>query len=111
MQMLKGFGQLLLSVKNFVINKLTWKRKGSINKSATLLIWDVVDGPFYIDELEKAEVDLDGDISEGYNYMVVLKIEEDGVVKQINFWYQTEEEVMCLVNYFKSNIQPLEVDE
>jgi hypothetical protein len=110
MQMLKGFGQLLLSVKNFVINKLTWKRKGSINKSATFLIWDVVDGPFYIDELEKVGI-LDYDIGEGYNYMVVLKIEEDGVVKQINSWYQTEEEVMYLVNYFKSNIQPLEVNE
>ena len=111
MQMLKGFGQLLLSVKNSVINKLTWKRKGSTSKSPTFLIWDVVDGPFHFDELEKAEADLDDDISEGYNYMVVLKIEEGGVVKQINSWYQTEEEVMYLVNYFKSNIQPLEVNE
>ena len=43
--------------------------------------------------------------------MIVAKIEEDGKIGTVNFWYETFEEVDALVGYFKFNIEPLEVIE
>jgi hypothetical protein len=48
-------------------------------------------------------------IPEDLNAMLVVKLEEDGKVGTVNFWYETEEEAMMVKQYFKSNIEPLEV--
>lgn len=72
------------------------------------LIWDVIDGPFHISEFDQKWLDEAG-IDDDFNFMMIVKMEEDGVVGPANFWYKTEEEAISVKNYFKQNIEPLEV--
>jgi hypothetical protein len=60
-----------------------------------LKIWNVVDGP-----LE----DEDGDI---FNLCLV---ENDGVVEQMEVYFENMKDAMTMVNYFKTKIEPLELE-
>ena len=73
-----------------------------------VFIWDVIDGPYLREEFDEDILYEDG-IPEDLNAMLVVKLEEDGKVGTVNFWYETEEEAMMVKQYFKSNIEPLEV--
>jgi hypothetical protein len=51
------------------------------------------------------------DIEENFNFMLVVKIEEDGKVGTANFWYETLDEALAVIKYFEQNIEPLEVND
>jgi hypothetical protein len=73
------------------------------------LIWDVVEGPYPREDFDEEDLFKEG-VPIGLDYMVVARIEEDGEVSLVNFWYETEEEALQVVHHFKSNIEPLEVN-
>jgi hypothetical protein len=109
------FGQLLLSVSERLRNlaarlgtKVTGQGYTTGGISSRVLIWDVIDGPYLREEFDEDILYEDG-IPEDLNAMLVVKLEEDGKVGTVNFWYETEEEAMMVKQYFKSNIEPLEV--
>lgn len=109
------FGQLLLSVSERLRNlaarlgtKVTGQGSTIGALSSGVLIWDVIDGPYLREEFDEDVLYEDG-IPEDLNAMLVVKLEEDGKVGTVNFWYETEEEAMMVKQYFKSNIEPLEV--
>lgn len=112
MKMRERFGLLLL----FVARKLTKLSLRLLKLDAQLetkndpktLIWDVIDGPFHISEFDQQWLDEAG-IEDDFEFMMVVRMEEDGVVGPVNFWYKTEEEAIAVKNYFKRNIEPLEV--
>ena len=79
----------------------------STEKSKTL-IWGVVEGPISIDEFPEEELE-HMDIDQGYEWMLVCKIEEDGKIGLANFWYPTLDEANAVKWYFDSNIEPLEI--
>ena len=79
----------------------------STEKSRTL-IWGVVDGPYSIDDFPEEEL-YDMGIEDGYEWMLVCKIEEDGEIGLANFWYPTLDEANAVKWYFDSNIEPLEI--
>ena len=72
------------------------------------LIWGVVDGPYSVEDFPEEELSYMG-IEDGYEWMLVCKIEEGGKVGLANFWYPTLDEANAIKWYFESNIEPLEV--
>jgi len=109
------FGQLLLSASEKLRNlaerlgtRVTGQGSTIGALSSGVLIWDVIDGPYLREEFDEDILYEDG-IPEYLNAMLVVKIEEDGKVGNVNFWYETEEEAMMVKQHFKSNIEPLEV--
>lgn len=105
---MKKLSKLLFwaSVKLMVLSRHLHKEV-ELADSKTL-IWDVIDGPFHISEFDQQWLDEAG-IEDDFEFMMVVKMEEDGVVGPVNFWYKTEEEAIAVKNYFKQNIEPLEV--
>jgi hypothetical protein len=107
------FGLLLLSVSR----KLIWL-SGRLGKRAIetdqiratnkTLIWDVIDGPFSRDDFDEYDLLAEG-IPPDLNSMLVVRIEEDGVMDTVNFWYDTEEDALEVVKYFKWHMEPLEI--
>ena len=43
------------------------------------------------------------------NFMLVVLIEDEGELEKVDFWYETEEEALEVVKYFKEKIEPLGV--
>lgn len=73
-----------------------------------VLIWDVIEGPFRREDFDEDELFNEG-IPDHLNFMLFVRIEDEGVIDTVNFWYDTEEEVYEVVKHFKSKIEPLEV--
>lgn len=74
----------------------------------TVLVWNVLEGPYLRDEFDEDDLHEEG-IPIGLDAMLVVMVEEDGVIDIVNFWYDTEEDALEVVKYFKVNIGPLEV--
>lgn len=116
MKMLQGFGRLLLSVVGKLKKKgensgTTLTGQGSTTEKITstnTLIWGVMDGPYNLEDFPEEELEY-MDIEEGYEWMLVCKIEESGKIGLANFWYQTLDEALSVKYYFDSNIEPLEI--
>lgn len=81
--------------------------ESSMNKSK-VLIWEVLEGPYLRDEFDEDDLHLEG-IPIGLDAMLVVMVEEHGGMDTVNFWYETEEDALEVVKYFKENIGPLEV--
>lgn len=99
----------ILSVIREVLLKMTTKHtyiKPTTNKK--VLVWEVLEGPYLRDEFDEDDLH-EGGIPIGLDAMLVVMIEEDGVIDTVNFWYDTEEDALEVVKYFKVNIGPLEV--
>lgn len=116
MKMLRVFGQLLLSVKEKLKRreensgtKPTGKADTTEKIDRGTLIWGVVDGPYHLEDFPEEELEYMG-IEDGYEWMLVCKIEEKGEIGLVNFWYQTLDEANAVKWYFDSNIEPLEVN-
>jgi hypothetical protein len=73
-----------------------------------VLVWEVLEGPYLRDEFDEDDLH-EGGIPIGLDAMLVVMVEEDGVIDTVNFWYDTEEDALEVVKYFKVNIGPLEV--
>ena len=56
-----------------------------------ILIWGVVDGPYLRDDFPEEELWEMG-IPPDADAMLVCKIEENGQVFQVNYWYETMDE-------------------
>ena len=99
----------ILSVIREVLLKMTTKNtytKPTTNKK--VLVWEVLEGPYLRDEFDEDDLH-EGGIPIGLDAMLVVMVEEDGVIDTVNFWYDTEEDALEVVKYFKANIVPLEV--
>jgi hypothetical protein len=80
--------------------------KPTTNKK--VLVWEVLEGPYLRDEFDEDDLH-EGGIPIGLDAMLVVMVEEDGVIDTVNFWYDTEEDALEVVKFFKANIGPLEV--
>jgi len=69
-----------------------------------------MDGPYAREDFPEDEFE-EYDIEENFNFMLVVKIEEDGKVGAANFWYETLDEALAVIKYFEQNIEPLEVND
>jgi hypothetical protein len=116
-KIVSAFGRLLRSVSSKPKSNAdqsgkmpTGKEKltGVSTEETKTLIWGVVEGPISIDEFPEEELE-HMDIDEGYEWMLVCKIEEDGKIGLANFWYPTLDEANAVKWYFDSNIEPLEI--
>lgn len=114
MKVLNVFGQLLRSV----VGKL--KKQGESSgttdtgqESTTeiqskTLIWGVIDGPYSVEDFPSEDLEY-MEIEDGYEWMMVCKIEESGEIGLANFWYATLDEALQVKYYFDTNIEPLEI--
>ena len=116
MKMLQGFGRLLLSVigkpkKKEEISGTTDIGQECATESTTkgTLIWGVMDGPYGLDDFPEEELEYMG-IEDGYEWMLVCKIEENGEIGLANFWYPSLNEALSVKYYFDNNIEPLEIN-
>lgn len=117
MKMLRGFGQLLLSVigrpkKKEESSGATVTGQASTTETVSTdktLIWGVMDGPYGLDDFPEEELDYMG-IEDGYEWMLVCKIEENGKIGLANFWYPSLDEALSVKYYFDTNIEPLEIN-
>ena len=76
--------------------------------SGKILIWDVVEGPFNREDFPAEEID--DKIPEDMQAMIVVKISQDDKVGIINLWQPTFNDAYEIQKYFKSNIEPLELE-
>lgn len=114
MKVLNVFGQLLQSV----VGKLKKQDESSgttdtgqestTDTQSKTLIWGVIDGPYSVEDFPQDELEYMG-IEDGYEWMMVCKIEEDGEIGLANFWYATLDEALQVKYYFDTNIEPLEI--
>ena len=74
--------------------------KVSTNK---MLIWDVIEGPIDID-------DLPDEMPEGHNFLNVCKVEIDGEIVHVNFWFETFDQAYEWVKHFDKSIDPIEME-
>tara|TARA_R110000744_G_scaffold257911_3_gene373286 strand:- start:815 stop:1060 length:246 start_codon:yes stop_codon:yes gene_type:complete len=72
----------------------------------TIKIWGITEGPYSIDEMPDEE-----EYPEDSEYFVVCKIELDGKIEEVNFWFEDLEDIYEWKKYFSKNIEPLEIDE
>ena len=117
MSVLNVFGRLLSSVCKSLSLLLQRPTKLATQKAMRLansgqnevvLIWEVLEGPFSREDFDEYELLSEG-LPNHLNFMLVVLIEDSGVVDKADFWYETEEEALEVVKYFKSKIEPLEV--
>lgn len=73
------------------------------------LVWGVEDGPFSRDDFPEDVLE-DMGIPDDWNWMVVAKVQEGDRIGSVNLWYDTLDEAYGLVKHFKTNIEPLELD-
>jgi len=119
MKIASVFGLLLLSVSE-KLRRLA-KRLGTMGSGEAdtlpvlttrvdnpVLIWDVVDGPYHRDEFDEDEL-LSVGVDDNLEYFLVVKLQEDGAVGIVNFWVETADEAYDMIEYFKTNIEPLEI--
>lgn len=81
--------------------------ESSMRKSK-VLVWEVLEGPYLREDFDEDDLHLQG-IPIGLDAMLVVMVEEHGVMDTVNFWYETEEDALEVVKYFKVFIGPLEV--
>jgi len=108
------FGQLLLSVSKTLKKwslRLTNEVSGQDDTTESkILIWGILDGPFSSDDFPEEDLYEMG-IPDDWNYMIVAHVQTGGKLGSMNFWYETLDEAYDVINYFKNNIEPLEVDD
>lgn len=112
MSVLNVFGRLLSSVGKSLslLLKSPTKLVTPLEQAEGIstLIWEVLEGPFSREDFDEYELLSEG-LPNHLNFMLVVLIEDFGVVDKADFWYETEEDALEVVKYFKVNIGPLEV--
>ena len=117
MKILAAFGQLLRSVvgkpkkqPSELGQTVTGQEATTTSQSeGKTLIWGVMDGPYGIEDFPEEDLEYMG-IEEGYEWMLVCKVEEAGKIGLANFWYRTLDEALSVKYYFDTNIEPLEIN-
>lgn len=72
----------------------------------TIKIWGITEGPYSIDEIPENEVYPDDS-----EYFIVCKVELDGKIEEVNFWFKDLEDIYEWKKYFSNNIKPLEIGD
>ena len=115
MKILAAFGQLLRSVvgkpkkKDGISGTTATGQESTTESESKTLIWGVMDGPYGIEDFPEEDLEYMG-IEDGYEWMLVCKIEESGKIGLANFWYPTLDEALSVKYYFDTNIEPLEIN-
>lgn len=107
-----AFGQLLLSASEKL--RLLAKRLGVTDTGLEFttektLVWGVEEGPYSREDFPEEELEEMG-IPDNWNWMIVAKVQENGKIGTCNLWYDTLDECLKVTNYFKANIEPLELE-
>jgi len=101
------FGQLLSSVSKSLWLLLKKPLVKTVNEG-TVLVWDVLEGPYLRDEFDEDDLHADG-IPIGLDAMLVVLVQEGDEMDTVDFWYDTEEDALEVIKFFKAKIGPLEV--
>ena len=72
----------------------------------TVKIWGITEGPYSVDEMPDNE-----EYPEGSEYFVVCKVELDGKIEEVNFWFEDLAQIHEWQKHFRTSIEPLEIDE
>ena len=116
MSIRNAFGRLLLSVSGKLkrlaetLGVMDTGLEDTTEITSRVLIWDVLDGPFLRDDFDEDFLFEEG-IEEDREFMIVVKMEEDGKIGRVNLWLKTEEEADSIMQHFKNSITPLELVE
>jgi len=69
-------------------------------------VWDVIEGPYSVkDVVPDAPSDLPEDL-----HFNLCKVEKDGEIEDIELFFDDFNSAYEMVKYFKSNIEPLEIE-
>lgn len=94
------------------IKRLLRKKEPSQDRqptsAKTTKIWGVLGGPIHRDEIPEEEL-LAAGIPPDAEAMLVCRIEEDGEIGFVNYWYPSFDDAYEVKKYFDVNIEPLEV--
>ncbi len=80
-------------------------KKKKKSKQPSVKIWAILHGPFHKDDLEDPS-----NVPDDLEYFIVAKAEVDGEVQDMEFWFQTFDDVQVLVKHFATKIEPIEVN-
>lgn len=100
-------GERLKSLSGVHTTEATGTVKPTVTKT---LVWGIEDGPFSRDDFPEDELEALG-VPEDWNWMLVAKVQSDSKVGSVNLWYDTLDEAYAVVKHFKSNIEPLELED
>lgn len=106
------FGQLLLSAgKKLTLfaNRLGVTDTGPGSTTEKVLVWGVVEGPFSRDDFPEEELE-DMGFPDDWNWMVIANVQEGDKLGTMNLWFPTFDEAYKLCSYFKTSIEPLELE-
>lgn len=109
MKILDAFGQLLINVGEKLKmshNETGTKVTGRGFTTGKTLIWGVIEGPIHVSEFDEDVYDY---IDDECQWMLICKVEEDGKLGLVNFWYPTEDDALTVKKYFSVHIEPLEI--
>lgn len=112
MNMRIAFGQLLLNVSErlrTLAKRLGVMDTGPESTTGNTLVWGVLEGPYSREDFPEEELE-DMGIPLNWNWMIVAKVQEGSKMGTINLWYDTLDEALDVVNYFKKHIEPLEIE-
>jgi hypothetical protein len=68
-------------------------------------IWSIQHGPFHKSDLEDPS-----NVPDDLEYFIVAKAEVGGEIEDLEFWFQTFDDVQVLVKHFQTKIEPIEVN-
>lgn len=111
MKILDAFGQLLINVGEKLKrshNETGTKATGQGFTTGKTLIWGVIEGPIHVSEFDEDVYDY---IDDECQWMLICKVEEDGKLGLVNFWYPTEDDALAVKKYFSVHIEPLEITD
>ena len=111
MKILDAFGQLLINVGEKLKrshNETGTKVTGQGFTTGKTLIWGVIEGPIHVSEFDEDVYDY---IDDECQWMLICKVEEDGKLGLVNFWYPTEDDALAVKKYFSVHIEPLEITD
>jgi|TARA_R110000796_G_scaffold95171_3_gene200324 hypothetical protein len=64
-------------------------------------IWGVIEGPFYAGDIEEDAKDM---------YINLCKVEIEGKIEHIEYYFQTRDDAYEMVKYFLTSIDPIEIE-
>ena len=70
-------------------------------------IWGIIEGPITHEEYADG---LGKDMPEGFNCVMLCKVEVNGEIDAQNFWFETFDEAYEWKKHFDKNIEPLEIE-
>jgi len=70
----------------------------------SIKIWDIVSGP-----ISKEDSDDPDDYPNNCDCMLVCKVELNGKIVDVDYWFEHLEDADAWIQHFKTSIEPLEI--